>query len=313
MARPTERVIVTGGAGFIGSHLVERLVERSAQVTVVDDFSTGRRENLAAVWDRIDLCTGDLGALLQAKAIHWEEYAVVYHLAANAYIPPSIERPAFDFQANLRNTFLLLEALRNTPSSPRLVNASSAAVYGDPVRLPIVETDVTVPISPYGVSKLAGERYAAVYSLVYGLKTTSLRFFSVYGPRQSKQVIYDLIGRLRADPTQLEVLGDGSQRRDFAFVGDVVEALLLASERAPAQGEVYNVASGSTQSISELVMALCQVCGVGPTIKYTGYTRPGDAEQWAVNIDKIKQLGFLPKTDLNAGLAAVRDWYDAHN
>ena len=304
-------VLVTGGAGFIGSHLVEELVAAGIAVTVVDDLSSGRLDNLEAVLPRIQRIVGDLADLLRANRLALDEYQHVFHLAANAYIPPSVEDPAFDFHANLYNTFMLLEALRRLPHPPRLTTASSAAVYGNPVRLPVRETDPTVPISPYGVSKLAGERYVAVYSQIYGLRATSLRFFSVYGPRQRKQVVYDLFLKLRANPQRIEVLGDGSQARDFAYVGDVVRALLLGATAAPGQGEVYNVASGTTHTIAELIAAWCDVCGITPEVAYSGQVRPGDAQQWVVDLTRLKRLGFDPQTTLRQGLAAIRDWYHA--
>jgi UDP-glucose 4-epimerase len=278
---------------------------------VVDNLSTGCLENLQAVLPQVTLIIGDLGDIVRLNQIKLEDFAYIFHLAANPYIPPSIENPAFDFQANLYNTFTLLEALRNMSSRPRLVYASSAAVYGNPARLPIQEADPTVPISPYGVSKLASERYIAVYSQIYGIRATSLRFFSVYGPRQRKQVIYDLLCKLRADPTQLQVLGDGTQARDFAYVLDLVHAMILTAAVAPGLGEAYNVASGTTQTIAELITAWCQVCKLNPRIAYTGQIRPGDAEKWIVDITALKMLGFKPQTSLTEGLSAIREWYDS--
>jgi len=305
------RVLVTGGAGFIGSHLVERLVADGADVTVVDNLSSGCLSNLQAVLRRVTLVVGDLADLLRLNRLDLCDYGQVFHLAANAYIPPSVENPGYDFHANLYNTFMLLDALRRLPRPPRLTAASSAAVYGNPVRLPVQEADPTVPISPYGVSKLAGERYVAVYSQIYGLRATSLRFFSIYGPRQRKQVVYDLFLKLRANPRRIEVLGDGSQRRDFVYVTDVVQALVLAATVAPAEGEVYNVASGTTHTIAELVAAWCAVCGITPTVAYSGQVRPGDAQEWAVDLTNLRRLGFEPQIALGQGLGAIRDWYDA--
>jgi UDP-glucose 4-epimerase len=305
------KVLVTGGAGFIGSHLVEELLGHGAEVTVVDNFRTGRVENLAAVRSWLDLVTGDLGDLVRSGELRLNRFRYVFHLAANAYIPPSVEDPPYDFEANLHNTFLMLEDLRRHPGEVRLINVSSAAVYGNPVRLPIQESDPTVPISPYGVSKLAGERYAAVFSQLYGIRSTSLRFFSVYGPRQRKQVVFDLLRKLRANPGRLEVLGDGSQARDFSFVTDVVRAVILAATRAPGRGEVYNIASGTTHSIAALVAAWSEVCGLAPEVVYDGQTRPGDAERWVVDITGLKRLGFEARVPLHEGLAFLRDWYDA--
>lgn len=298
-------VLVTGGAGFIGSHLVEHLVAAGAPVTVVDNLSTGRLEHLQGGVRKVELVVGDLGDILRLKRIKLDEFSFVFHLAANSYIPPSVANPAFDFHANLHNTFALLEALRQIPNAPGLVNVSSAAVYGNPARLPIRETDPTIPIAPYGVSKLAGERYVAVYSQLYGIKAVSVRLFSIFGPRQRKQVVYDLFCKLLANPKRLEILGDGSQARDFTYVLDVVQALVLVATAAPSHGEVYNVASGTTHTIAELVKACCRVSSLTPEIVYTGQTRPGDAEKWVVDISLLRQLGFDPRTDLEAALTAT--------
>jgi UDP-glucose 4-epimerase len=302
-------VLVTGGAGFIGSHLSEALVRLGAQVTVVDNLATGSLDNVGGIASQVKLMVGDVGNLLNLNRLVVSDFAYIFHLAGNPYIPPSVANPAYDFHENLLNTFKLLEALRAAKNPPRLVSASSAAVYGNPARLPIQESDPTVPISPYGVSKLAGERYLAVYSQLYGLPAVSMRFFSVYGPRQRKQVIFDLFQKLHDNPDALEVFGDGSQTRDFAYVEDVARALILAAERAPAQGETYNVASGTMVTIGEIVEAICRVAGLSPRVTYTGHVRPGDAEKWEVDLGRLRGLGYEPQTNLPLGLSAVRDWY----
>jgi UDP-glucose 4-epimerase len=299
---------VTGGAGFIGSHVVERLVADGAQVTVVDDLATGRADHLDRVRADIEIDQRPLGALLDAPH-RLLEHDVVFHLAANAYIPPSVEDPAFDFALNLQTTFRLLEVLRQSDRRPRLVYTSSAAVYGDPERLPIKESDPTVPISPYGVGKLAAERYVAVYSRLYGIEASSVRLFSVYGPRQRKQVVYDLIDRLAREPARLEVIGDGSQERDFAFVEDVAAAIVLVGRSAPARGEAYNVASGTSHSIAQLVTMICDAMELQPEIEYTGSVRPGDAQRWTVDTSALRALGHRPATSLRDGVQATWDWY----
>jgi UDP-glucose 4-epimerase len=308
MVKVYDRVLVTGGAGFIGSHLVEQLVSAGSRVTVIDNLSTGKLDNLSSVLSDIELIVGDLGDLLCWNKIDPSRFECIFNLAANAYVPPSVENPYFDYQMNLRNPFLLMEALRKLPNAPRLVNISSAAVYGNPMTLPIRETDPTVPISPYGVSKLAAERYAAIYSQIYGLRVASLRFFSVYGPRQHKQVVYDLICKLIANPMEISLLGDGSQARDFNHVLDVVQAILLASTEAPAMGEVYNVASGLTISISELVTRMSAVMGVTPKVSYSGKVRPGDPDRWVVDLNRLIELGYKPQVSLDDGLRSVFNW-----
>lgn len=304
------RVLVTGGAGFIGSHLVERLVGLGAQVTIIDNLSTGNVGNLTNVQTRANLLVHDLREALSNGTIRLQDYEVVFHLAANSYVPPSVERPLFDFETNLLNSLMLLEGLRSIRNPPRLINASSAAVYGNPISLPIKETDLAFPISPYGVSKLSAERYTAVYSQIYGIPATSLRFFSVYGPRQRKQVVYDLLMKVLNDPAHLEVLGDGTQERDFAYVGDLVDALLLVAEKAPGRGEVYNVASGRAYTIAELIDTICKICKVAPEVRFTGSVRPGDPERWVVDISALRVLGFVPRTELEAGIRAIKSWHE---
>jgi UDP-glucose 4-epimerase len=303
-------VLVTGGAGFIGSHVVERLLAEGARVAIVDDFSTGSEQNLAAVAGRVVIVRADLGEALRDGRVRVADYDAIVHLAANPYVPWSVENPGRDFQLNLRNTFELLEALRKSGRDTLLVNASSAAVYGDPVTTPIRETDPTVPISPYGASKLAAENYVSVYSRNYGLRAVSLRLFSVYGPRQRKQVVYDLFRKCRENPDAIEVFGDGSQERDFVYVTNVAEAVVTVMRAAPARGEMYNLASGVTHSLTALVDGVIAASGTRPRVHYTGQVRPGDAERWSADIGRLSALGFRAAVSLEQGLSAVCAWYD---
>ena len=169
-----------------------------------------------------------------------------------------------------------------------------------------------MPISPYGVSKLAAERYVAVYSQLYAMPCSSVRLFSAYGPRQRKQVVYDLLDRLRRDPERLEVMGDGTQARDFVFVEDVAAAMISVAERVPGAGEVYNVASGTTHSIAQLVDGSCEVLDVQPEITYTGSVRPGDADRWAVDTtDRCGRSGSRRRRRWWPGSRKTLDWYRA--
>jgi len=303
-------VAVTGGAGFIASHLVETLVEAGAKVTVVDSLVSGRESNLAVVRSGIRLVTRPVIEALTIGEFKVGDFDFIFHAAANAYIPPSVEDPGMDFERNLVTPFRILEAIRKAFHKPRYIFFSTAAVYGNPATLPMQETDPTVPISPYGVSKLAAERYVDVFSNLYGISAASLRLFSVYGPRQHKQVVYDLFRKVRANPVVLEVIGDGSQERDMVFVQDVVQAACVVALNAPATGETYNVASGVTHSIAEVASEVCRVCGACPDIRYSGQIRPGDAEKWSVDISRLKAIGYESKYTLSTGLPIVRDWYD---
>lgn len=302
------RVLVTGGAGFIGSRLVERIAAARGRVTVLDNLSTGRLENLGRVMDQIDLHQADILDMNWEELLQRDSFDVILHLAANSYVPPSVERPAWDFQTNLAATFRLLEALRYLKWPGRLVYASSAAVYGQGVRMPIEENDLTMPVSPYGVSKLAAERYVSVYSQLYGLRGASVRFFSAYGPRQRKQVVYDLIRKVMRDPAVLQIYGDGTQVRDFNYVDDAAQAMMSVAERAPMEGEAYNVASGRACSIRELAEILCRVLNVHPEFVYSGSVRPGDPEKWVASIARIERLGFAAQTSLEEGLRQTVQW-----
>lgn len=307
----TRNVLVTGGAGFIGSHLVEKLVAVSAAVTVLDDFSTGSRENLAQLQGNVDSIGADIREIAWERVIGNHRYDTIFHLAANAYVPPSVERPAWDYAVNMAGTFKLLEALRMAAWKGDLIYVSSAAVYGNPAQVPIHEDDPTIPISPYGVGKLASERYVSVYSQLYGLKAASLRLFSVYGPRQRKQVVYDLIGKIKRNSHELFIHGDGTQVRDFNYVGDTVQAAMLVAERGRLAGEVYNVASGKPCSIRELVEVLCHILDVQPTVIYSGSVRPGDAERWTVDLGRLSSLGYVAGVPLIEGLQQTVRWYEA--
>lgn len=305
----TASVLVTGGAGFIGSHLVELLVAAGARVTVLDTFASGSRENLAAVAARITLRETDI------RGIDWVEYLtehpvdVIFHLAANAYVPPSVEDPAFDYELNFATTFRLLDALRTLHWPGRMVFASSAAVYGNSVRIPISETDPTVPISPYGVGKLAAERYLAVFAQLYGLRLGAVRFFSAFGPRQRKQVVFDLLAKIDRDRERLFIHGDGTQVRDFLFVEDAARSAMIVAANSPLRGEAYNVGAGCEYTIDQLAKSLCEITGTSPAFDYSGANRPGDPEKLVVDISRLRAIGYEPSVDFDEGLTRTVAWY----
>jgi UDP-glucose 4-epimerase len=304
------RVLVTGGAGFMGSHLVESLVAGGTRVTVIDSLVTGYEENLASVRDDVELRVSDLLHDDIRELLAERRFELIFHLAANATVPGSVEDPRSDFERNAIVTLNLLEAVREVSAQTRIVHTSSAAVYGDSDRSLILEKDPTLPLTPYGASKLAAESYMAVYARVYGLHTVNARVFAVYGPRLRKQVVYDLMRKIHENPQELRILGDGTQVRDFNHVANVVEALLTIAARAAFEGEVYNVAADESVSIRELAELVCAQLGANPRLVYTGEGVPGQSERWCADTTRLKKLGYRPRLSLGEGLRDTAAWFD---
>ena len=254
------KVLVTGGAGFIGSHLVEKLVKKGFELRIIDDFSNGSIENLKDFQDQIEIIKGDI---LEFDLINsaMKDVDVVFHLAAAISVPRSIKDPRRTSLVNVQGTINVLEAARNN-GVKRVIFSSSSSVYGDSPGLPKRETQTPSPKSPYGVSKLTGELYMKLYSDIFDLETISLRYFNVFGPKQNPYSPYSavipkfILNALKGKP--LQVRGDGTQTRDFTFVMNVVEAN-IAAMRAPknvARGEIFNIGCGKSISINELVQCL---------------------------------------------------------
>ena len=297
------RAMVTGGAGFIGSHLVDSLLARGDEVHVVDNLATGSRENVAAAatlheLDIRDETLGRLAGQLQPEA--------VFHLAAQADVGTSVERPAFDADVNVIGTVQVLEAARVTGA--RVVFTSSGgAIYGE-CEWPAREDDALQPLSPYGASKLAGEEYLATWNRLYGAGHAVCRLANVYGPRQLARleggVVAIFLDRLR-DGQETVIFGDGGQTRDFVFVGDVVTGLLAAS--AAPHGGVYNVGTGVGTSVGELHRICSQVAGVEQEPRFED-ERPGDLRDSVIDPSRAaRELGWRARTTLREGLAHTWD------
>lgn len=304
-----QHILVTGGAGFIGSHVVEDLIGRGAMVTVADRWNPGRPNPPAEVSETIRALKLDIRSEAFVEHLKEEPYAAILHLAGPASVPLSVEDPYRNFEDSLHATIQLLEILRKHCPQTRLIVASSASVYGNPVSLPMAESDPTNPISPYGVAKLALERYTAVYSQLYGLPAASLRFFSLYGPRQRKMLVYDLICKLHRNPEALTLLGTGAETRDFIYVKDAVRAMITILESGPLMGEVYNVATGQPHTTLEVARAVAKALNATPEITFTGRGRAGDPDRWWADIEKIRHLGFSPQMTLDEGIQETVDWY----
>lgn len=317
MAEPFDAV--TGGAGFIGSHLAEALLARGGKVRVIDDFSTGKRENLNAALGgdaqgRLEVVEADVRQGDRLKDI-LDGVRRVFHLAAMTSVEESVRDPLKMNSVNLDGTLAVLEAAKRA-GAEKLVFASSTAVYGDSEELPKRETGQLKPLSPYAVTKLAGELYCQVFSSLYAFPTVCLRFFNVYGPRQDPSsqyaaVVPRFIDRiLRGLPPV--IFGDGLQTRDFVHVRDVVAACLLASESA-ATGVSLNVASGRSVDLRELAAHLNAISKVDlPPVHQEA--RQGEVRHSSASIVLARELiGYAPQVSLKDGLATTLNWFRASN
>jgi UDP-glucose 4-epimerase len=303
--------LVTGGAGFIGSHLVEALVWRGDRVRVLDNFSTGDRGNLEGVQDRIDLVEGDVTDLETVRRAT-RGCNLVFHQAALASVPRSVANPLATHRACVDGTLHVLLAARDA-GVRRVIYAASSSAYGNSQRLPKCETDPTAPLSPYAVAKLAGEQYCAAFSEVYRLETVRLRYFNVFGPRQSPGSAYaaviPLFIQALSSGKRPPVHGDGKQSRDFTFVADVVAANLLAAEAPDVSGRVYNVGCGRQTSLLELIDHLNTMLGTRIFPLHTT-ARPGDVRHSLADIGRAQdELGYRPSTDVPTGLKRCLEWW----
>jgi UDP-N-acetylglucosamine/UDP-N-acetyl-alpha-D-glucosaminouronate 4-epimerase len=303
--------LVTGGAGFIGSHLVDELLRRGRRVRVLDNFLTGKRENLAAAAGTVELLEGDLrdpDACRRAA----EGVEVVLHQAALPSVPRSIADPGLTNDINVSGTLNILLAARDA-GVRRFVFASSSSVYGDSPELPKREGHEGKPLSPYAVSKLVGEKYAQTFHLLYGLSTVCLRYFNVFGPRQDPASQYAavvplFITRLLRGEAPV-IFGDGEQSRDFTYVADIVSANLLAAETARASGDVLNVACGEGITVNRLAAVIASLVG-SRMVPVHGPERPGDIKHSLADISKAEEaLWFMPRITLREGLEKTVAWY----
>lgn len=304
MAGEGRLALVTGGAGFIGSHLVEVLDGDGWRVRVLDDFSTGSEENLARVADRIEVQRGDVRDE-QAVRAATAGVDVVFHEAAIASVPRSIAEPLLADSVNLSGTLRLLEAARHN-GVRRVVFASSSAVYGNGATPPVRETDPPAPISPYGVQKLASEHYLRLYADLHGLETVVLRYFNVYGNRQDPRSDYAAVVPVfltaAATGRAIAIHGDGQQSRDFIHVEDVARANRLAADAPDASGGVFNVASGRATTVSELAEGVVAAAERRLAVVHEG-AREGDIrESWAAVDAARKRLGFEARIGLEDGI-----------
>lgn len=302
--------LVTGGAGFIGSHLVEELVRRGERVRVVDNLVTGHRDNLSSVWGGIEFIEGDLAeAGVAADAASGVDY--VLHQAAIPSVPRSVAEPVFCHRANVEATLNLLVAARDA-GVRRLVFAGSSSVYGNIETLPTHEDLPVDPLTPYALQKLIGEQYLKLFTSLYGLETVSTRYFNVFGPRQDPSSPYSgvisVFIRALLDGRAPTIHGDGEQTRDFTYVANVVDGVLKACHADGVAGQVINVATGGRVSLNALFATLQALTGAA-LVPVHGPARTGDVRHSQADITRARRvLGYAPTVEFADGLARTLDW-----
>ncbi|MFT5735167.1 MAG: UDP-glucuronate 4-epimerase [Planctomycetota bacterium] len=326
------KVLVTGGAGFIGSHLVEALVKRGDQVVILDSFNdfydpSIKRRNLEAIeaaagapmviWGQgdgaadgpVELLEGDIrDAELMASLFECGKFDGVVHLAAMAGVRPSLEDPLHYQDVNVRGTMILLEELRQRPET-RFVFASSSSVYGGNKQVPFSEAgDVHHPVSPYAATKRAGELLCYTHHHLYGIPTACLRFFTVFGPRQRPEMAIHKFVRMALDGEPLPFFGDGTTRRDYTYVDDIIDGVVRALDRCEGY-EIYNLGESRTTSLKELVELIGEATGVEPVLDRQGM-QPGDVLVTYADVSKAREkLGYDPHTTVAEGLERFVAWY----
>jgi nucleoside-diphosphate-sugar epimerase len=304
--------LVTGGAGFIGSHLTEELVRRGARVRVVDNLVTGRRQNLAHLPD-VEFLHGDLADMdVARRAVAGVDY--VLHQAAIPSVPRSVEDPVTSNRANIDASLNVLVAARDA-GVRRVVYAGSSSAYGESATLPKVETMATAPLSPYALQKLVAEQYCQMFTRLYGLETVTIRYFNVFGPRQDPSSPYSGVISLfisaLCEGRRPKIYGDGEQTRDFTYVANVVDGVLRATEAPRASGEVINVATGGRISLNELFATIRSLVGASVEPVYDA-PRAGDVRDSQADITKARHLlGYEPRASFQEGLEKTIAWYRA--
>ena len=297
-----KRVLVTGGAGFIGFHLCTKLSEFTPDLTIYDNLSSGTLKNVQDL-AKVNFVKGDILDL--AKLCSQEKADLIFHLAAQVVVPYSMENPLEDFETNARGTLNVLEKARKDDA--KLVFASSAAVYGNPAQLPTSEDYGFHPFSCYGLSKVVGEEYCGMYANQYGLDVTILRFANVYGSR-CHGVIHDFLDKISKNPNKLEIIGTGLQSRDFVHVSDVTDALILAASNESANGETYNIGFGKTTAIIDLAKMMLKILNLQDktVMTTTNVSWQGDIDKIWFDITKAKkELKWNPKVSLEDNIKDI--------
>lgn len=301
------KALVTGSAGFIGHHLVKELLNREMEVIGLDNLSNGKQKNIQDnQGPRYQFHRADVRNKKDVKEAV-EGCDVVFHLAAQSSVPKSTESINKDKEINLEGTINVLK--RAKEQRAEVIFASTSTVYGTPKETPTPETHPLEPISFYGASKTSAEAYCSAMNGTHNLKTVSLRLYNVYGPRNTKGVMYDFFQKLNKDPSSLEILGTGKQTKDYIYIDDAINAFITAYKEAEG-GEAYNVGSGETHSVNEIAKTTFKLMNINPEVTYTGGKGwKGDVEKTKAKITKLKELGWKPRTGFQEGIKKFYKWY----
>jgi len=311
----SKHYLITGGAGFIGSHLTERLIAEGNQVTIIDDFNTYynpeiKWQNIAKVRDQITVIEGDIrDAILVERTFAKGQFDQVIHLAARAGVRPSIKEPKLYFTTNIDGTFNLLDACRYH-GVKRFTFASSSSVYGINKKLPFAESDpIERTISPYAATKVAGEQICSNYSHLFGIYCQCLRFFTVYGPRQRPDLAISKFTQRIDQGIPIQKYGDGSTARDYTYIEDIISGIIDASNYSEKTFDIFNLGGSATTSLSQLIEMIETAVGKKAIIEQLP-DQPGDVPQTYADVSKSnKLLGYAPQTDISHGIQKYVDWY----
>jgi UDP-glucose 4-epimerase len=295
-----DKIVITGGNGFLGSYIAQEFFHHGCDVFSID---VRKGNNLFGTNLIMDLSSPEFGNFLENK-----QPDLLIHAAGTASVFNSIQDPLTDFKRNVMITAEVLDMVKNQTPSCKVIFLSSAAVYGNPSTLPILETDALNPISPYGYDKLFCEKLIEEYTKIFELRASIVRIFSAYGPGLHKQIVWDVCRKIVSAP-EVSLSGNGTETRDFIHSTDVAKALFLVANKSPFNGDVYNLASGTQTSIMSLADGLLRIFSSPKQLVFSGENRPGDPLFWQANIQKISNLGFSPTMDVMSGLEEYANWF----
>jgi len=308
-----KHILLTGGAGFIGSHILDFLMDKGASVIVVDNLSSSTTKYLEPYYNNgnFKFVKGDILDFTLIDSLLSKDIDLVIHMAADPDVKESVSNPYHSFEINVRGTLNILEAMRKNDVSSIVFASSGGTLYGEVDRFPISEDSTLRPISPYGASKAACEVYLSAYSGAYGFKSVSLRYANIFGPRSNHGVMYDFFFKLKNNKSELEILGNGLQRKSYLYISDTVEASMLVIEHMSNGYDMYNIGSEEWITVNDIAKIIVDELGLSSVrFKYTGGVRgwPGDVSKILLDITKLKNLGWKQKATTEEGIRKYIRW-----